>query len=131
MVQKKIRDGEKLLKSYDLELGRLEEDLEKTNSILELEPAVQLLLKINDFKTTLYNVVNYKNRINKIDKLLHSFSSMEEVDRYYREYELLLVALEINNINNEMLSIDDDINNLSNQLQEDEVCPTCGQQIGG
>ena len=131
LVQKKIRDGEKLLKSYDLELGRLEEDLEKTNSILELEPAVQLLLKINDFKTTLYNVVNFKNRINMIDKLLHSFSSMEEVDRYYREYELLLVALEINNINNEMLSIDDDINNLSNQLQEDEVCPTCGQQIGG
>ena len=130
LVQKKIRDGEKLLKSYELELERLGKDLKKTNSILELEPAVQILLKINDFKNTLYNVVNYKNRINRIDKLLYSLTPMEEVDEYYREYERLLMALEINNINDEMLSIDDDIKNLNDQLQEEEICPTCGQQIG-
>jgi len=131
LVQRKIRDGEKLLKSYELELERLGKDLEKSNSVLELEPAVQLLLKINDFKTTLYNVVNYKNRINRIDKLLHSFTPMEEVSEYYREYETLLMALEINSINHEMLSIDDDIKNLNDQLQEEEICPTCGQEIGG
>jgi len=131
LVQRKIRDGEKLLKSYELELERLGKDLEKSNSVLELEPAVQLLLKINDFKTTLYNVVNYKNRINRIDKLLHSFTPMEEVSEYYREYETLLMALEINSINHEMSSIDDDIKNLNDQLQEEEICPTCGQEIGG
>lgn len=130
LVQKKIRDGEKLLKSYELELERLEKDLEKSNSFLELKPAVQLLLKINDFKKTLYNVVNYKNRINSIDKMLHSFTPMEEVNEYYREYETLLMALEINHINDEILLMDNDIEDLNNQLQEEEMCPTCGQQIG-
>ena len=130
LVQKKIRDGEKLLKSYELELERLEKDLDKSNSFLELKPAVELLLKINDFKKTLYNVVNYKNRINSIDKMLHSFTPMEEVNEYYREYETLLMALEINRINDEILLMDNDINDLNNQLQEEEICPTCGQQIG-
>ena len=130
LVQKKIRDGEKLLKSYELELERLEKDLDKSNSFLELKPAVELLLEINNFKKTLYNVVNYKNRINSIDKMLHSFTPMEEVNEYYREYETLLMALEINNINDEILLMDDAIKDLNNQLQEEEICPACGQQIG-
>ena len=40
------------------------------------------------------------------------------------------MALEINSINDEMLLIDDDIKNLNDQLQVEEICPTCGQQIG-
>ena len=51
-------------------------------------------------------------------------------DRYYREYETLLMALEINHINDEILLMDNDIEDLNNQLQEEEMCPTCGQQIG-
>ena len=131
LIQKEIRDGDKVLKSYDLEIERLEEDLNKANKILKIKPVVEILLEINDFTNTLENIINYKKRINKIDRLLDCFTLMDAIDEYYKEHELLLMVSAINSIDEELLSIDNDINNLKTNLQVEETCPTCGQLIKG
>ena len=129
LVQKGIRNGDKVLKSYDLEMERLKEDLDKTNEILNIKPAVDILLEINDFTNTIENVISYKKRVNKIDRLLDCFTSMGEIDKFHKEYEMLLTVFAINSIDDELLSIDDDIINLQGKLQVEEICPTCGQLI--
>ena len=131
LIQKEIRDGDKVLKSYDLEIERLEEDLNKANNILKIKPVVEILLEINDFTNTLENIINYKKRINKIDRLLDCFTLMDAIDEYYKEHELLLMVYAINSIDEELLSIDNDIENLKTNLQVEETCPACGQLIKG
>ena len=126
LVQKEIRDGDKILKSYDLEI----EDLNKTNEILKIKPAVDILLEINEFTNTIENIINYKKRIGKIDNLLDCFTLMDEIDRCHEKHESLLTVSAINVIDDELLSIDNDIKNLKENLQEEKICPTCGQQIG-
>ena len=130
LVQKEIRDGDKILKSYDLEIERLEEDLNKTDEILKIKPAVEILLEINDFTNSIENVISYKKRIGKIDELLDCFTLMDEIDRCHEKHESLLTVSAINVIDDELLSIDNDIKNLKENLQEEKNCPTCGQQIG-
>ena len=129
LVQKEIREGDKVLKSYELELERLEKDLEKTNEILKIKPAVEILLKINDFTNTIEDVINYKKRVSKINKLLDCFTSMDEIDEYYKEYELLSMAKSLNDIDEELTSLNNDIRDLKNNLQVEGFCPTCGQSI--
>ena len=131
LVQKEIRDGDKILKSYDLEIERLEEDLNKTDEILKIKPAVEILLEINDFTNSIENVISYKKRIGKIDELLDCFTLMDEIDEYHKEYESLLTVFAINNIDEELLSIDNNIKHLENNLQVEETCPACGQLIRG
>ena len=131
LIQKEIRDGDKVLKSYDLEIERLEEDLNKANNILKIKPVVEILLEINDFTNTLKNIINYKKRISKIDRLLDCFTSMDAIDDYYKEHELLLMVYAINNIDEELLSIDNDIESLKTNLQVEETCSACGQLIKG
>ena len=131
LVQKEIRDGDKILKSYDLEIERLEEDLNKTDEILKIKPAVEVLLEINDFTNSIENVISYKKRIGKIDELLDCFTLMDEIDEYHKEYESLLTVFAINNIDEELLSIDNNIKHLENNLQVEETCPACGQLIRG
>ena len=131
LIQKEIRDGDKVLKSYDLEIERLEEDLNKANNILKIKPVVEILLEINDFTNTLKNIINYKKRISKIDRLLDCFTLMDAIDEYYKEHELLLMVYAINSIDEELLSIDNDIENLKTNLQVEETCSACGQLIKG
>jgi len=131
LVQKEIRDGDKILKSYDLEIERLEEDLNKTNEVLKIKPAVDILLEINDFTNTIEDIINYKKRVSKIDELLDCFTLLDEVDEHYKEYETLSTVSAINIIDKELLSIDNDIKNLENNLQVEETCSTCGQLIRG
>ena len=56
---------------------------------------------------------------------------MDEIDEYHKEYESLLTVFAINNIDEELLSIDNNIKHLENNLQVEETCPACGQLIRG
>ena len=133
LVQKEIRDGDKILKSYDLEIERLEEDLNKTDEILKIKPAVEILLEINDFTNSIENVISYKKRIGKIDELLDCFTLMDEIDEYHKEYESLLTVFAISDGSDGSLkyAIDNNIKHLENNLQVEETCPACGQLIRG
>ena len=130
LVQKKIRNGDKLQNSYEMELERLILEISKTNSILEVKPAVDLLLKINDFTKIINKVLLVKEKINTIQEMLNSFIPLKEIDSLLRKNDVMLIAIEIKDILSEVISIDDEIKNLISQIQEEENCPTCGQPIG-
>ena len=130
LVQKKIRDGDKLQKSYEIELERLTVEINKTNSVLEVKPAVDLLLKIYDFTNVINKIIGVKNKINDIQELLCVFDPLDEIDVIFQENEIMLTAIEIKSILDDVISIDNEVEDLKSQIQEEMLCPTCGQQIG-
>ena len=129
LVQKKIRDGDKLQKSYEMELGRLINEINKTNSILKIKPAVDLLLKIYDFTKDISKIIVVKEKINDIEELLYVFDPLSEIDVLFQENDIMLNAIEIKNIIDDINVIDNEITVLNDQIQKEEICPTCGQQI--
>lgn len=129
LVQKNIRDGDKLQKSYELELERLAVEISKVDSILEIKPAVDLLLKIEEFTNTIKTIIVVKEKISEIQRMLSFFDPLEEIDDIYNTNEIMLVAIEIISIKEDINNIINEIESLNNQLQEDETCPTCGQTI--
>ena len=116
-------------KSYGLELERLEVEISKVDSILEIKPAVDLLLKIEKFTNAIRTIIVVKEKINEIQEMLSFFDPLEEIDDIYSVNEIMLVAIEIISIKEDINNIINEIESLNNQLQEDEICPTCGQTI--
>ena len=129
LVQKKIRDGDKLQKSYEMELERLIVEIDKTNSILKVQPAVDLLLKIYDFTNFINKIIGVKDKINDIQEVLYAFDPLEEIDILFKRNEIMLTAIEIQNISDEVITIDNEIKDLQSQIKEEVICPACGQQI--
>ena len=58
------------------------------------------------------------------------FDPLDEIDVIFQENEIMLTAIEIKSILDDVISIDNEVEDLKSQIQEEMLCPTCGQQIG-
>ena len=105
-----------LQKSYEIELERLIVEINKTDSILEVKPAVDLLLDIHDFTNTINKIIVVKDKINEIQELLHVFDPLDEIDIIFQENEVMLTAIEIKNVMNDVYNINKEMENLNNML---------------
>ena len=130
-VQKNIRDNDNHVKSLNMNLENSKTELEKIQEILKAEKAVSILTEAQEFNFKLKSIMEMKSDLERIDLELDSFTDIDVLIDMSMNQDNLIdginYALNLSDVESEILDIDKQISNLESQIQPEERCPTCGQ----